>query len=107
MLATRSAGNLPEYLRQIPDPRGRQGRRHNLESMLATTVCAFLQGATGPAWKSGLPSDTRDIPPGAWTTEAEYAITSAPRSLAGAVQLLGWWRDHWGIENRSHYVRDV
>jgi hypothetical protein len=41
------------------------------------------------------------------TTEVEYAITSAPRSLAGAAQLLGWWRDHWGIENRSHYVRDV
>jgi hypothetical protein len=44
---------------------------------------------------------------GQWTTEVEYAITSAPRSLAGATQLLGWWRDHWGIENRSHYVRDV
>ena len=41
------------------------------------------------------------------TTEVEYAIASAPRSLAGAAQLLGWWRDHWGIENRSHYVRDV
>ena len=44
---------------------------------------------------------------GQWTTEIEYAITSAPRSLAGAAQLLAWWRDHWGIENRSHYVRDV
>jgi hypothetical protein len=21
--------------------------------------------------------------------------------------MLRWWRDHWGIENRSHYVRDV
>jgi len=39
--------------------------------------------------------------------EIEYAITSAPRTLAGALELLTWWRDHWGIENRSHYVRDV
>jgi hypothetical protein len=23
------------------------------------------------------------------------------------MMLLTWWRDHWGIENRSHYVRDV
>jgi len=30
-----------------------------------------------------------------------------PRSQAGAARLLRWWRQHWGIENRSHYVRDV
>jgi hypothetical protein len=41
------AGSLLEYLRQIPDPRGRQGRRHDFLAMLATTVCAFLQGARG------------------------------------------------------------
>jgi hypothetical protein len=39
--------------------------------------------------------------------EIEYAVTSAPRSLASAANLLVWWRGHWGIENRSHYVRDV
>lgn len=39
--------------------------------------------------------------------EIEYAITSVPRSRANATQLLKWWREHWGIENRSHYVRDV
>lgn len=26
---------------------------------------------------------------------------------ASAAALLQWWRGHWGIENRSHYVRDV
>lgn len=44
---------------------------------------------------------------GEQTVEVEYAITSVPRSLASAAQLLAWWRGHWGIENRSHYVRDV
>ena len=30
-----------------------------------------------------------------------------PRNQADAAQLLVWWRGHWSIENRSHYVRDV
>jgi predicted transposase YbfD/YdcC len=44
---------------------------------------------------------------GKWTTEVDYAITSVSRSRAGAAELLRYWRGHWGIENRSHYVRDV
>jgi len=39
------AGNLLAYLAQIPDPRGRQGRRHVFAAMLAAIVCAMLQGA--------------------------------------------------------------
>jgi predicted transposase YbfD/YdcC len=38
--------------------------------------------------------------------EIAYAITSVPRSQADAAALLAWNRGHWGIENRSHYVRD-
>jgi hypothetical protein len=43
------AGSLLAYLAQIPDPRGRQGRRHVFTAMLATVVCATLQGARGYA----------------------------------------------------------
>ncbi len=39
--------------------------------------------------------------------EVQYAVTSVPRGQADAAQLLAWWREHWGIENRLHYVRDV
>jgi predicted transposase YbfD/YdcC len=39
--------------------------------------------------------------------EVAFAITSVPRSLADAATLLACNRGHWGIENRSHYVRDV
>jgi predicted transposase YbfD/YdcC len=39
--------------------------------------------------------------------EVAYAITSAPRDQADAARLLACNRGHWGIENRSHYVRDV
>lgn len=41
------AGNLFELLAQIPDPRGRRGRRHPLAAMLTTIVCAILTGAHG------------------------------------------------------------
>jgi len=41
------------------------------------------------------------------TREVEHAITSAGPEWADAETLLGWWRGHWGIENRVHWVRDV
>lgn len=44
---------------------------------------------------------------GTVSREVAYAITSVPKEEADAATLLGWWRGHWGIENRSHYVRDV
>lgn len=36
-----------------------------------------------------------------------YALTSLPALAAPACQLEQWWRGHWTIENRVHYVRDV
>lgn len=39
--------------------------------------------------------------------EVTYALTSLPASQAGVAQLEAWWRGHWTIENRVHYVRDV
>jgi hypothetical protein len=44
---------------------------------------------------------------GVQTREVAYAITSVGPEWAGAAELLGWWRGHWGIENRLHWVRDV
>lgn len=39
--------------------------------------------------------------------EVVYAITSLPREQATPRQLARLLRDHWHIENRLHYVRDV
>ena len=36
-----------------------------------------------------------------------YAVTSLPRARAGPEELLALVREHWGIENRLHYRRDV
>lgn len=43
---------------------------------------------------------------GKTTREVAYAITSVSRDRADAARLLKWWRNHWGIENKEHWVRD-
>jgi len=39
--------------------------------------------------------------------EEAYAITSLDERRASAEQLVRLWREHWHIENKLHYVRDV
>ena len=55
------AGSLLTYLSQVPDPRGRQGRRYSLSAMLTTVVCSLLCGARGyegvVEWLHDLPVD--------------------------------------------------
>lgn len=41
------------------------------------------------------------------TTAIAYAITSLTPQAASPAQLATFWRGHWGIENRLHWVRDV
>ncbi|MCA9125300.1 MAG: transposase family protein [Planctomycetaceae bacterium] len=41
------AGSLLVFLQRIPDPRGRQGRRHCLEAMLASIVSVLACGMRG------------------------------------------------------------
>ncbi len=36
-----------------------------------------------------------------------WAVTSLPRARAGPEELLALVREHWGVENRLHYRRDV
>jgi hypothetical protein len=39
--------------------------------------------------------------------EVTYAITSVPAAQADARALADGLRGHWGIENKTHWVRDV
>jgi predicted transposase YbfD/YdcC len=41
------------------------------------------------------------------SVEVTYGITSLTEGQADAARLLELVRDHWHIENRLHYVRDV
>lgn len=49
---------------------------------------------------------TREIK-GAISCETVYVITSLDRDHASPAALLTLARDHWGIENRLHWKRDV
>ena len=44
---------------------------------------------------------------GVETRTVSYAVTSLATDRMTAPQLLQLWRNHWGIENSSFYVRDV
>jgi Transposase DDE domain len=44
---------------------------------------------------------------GAVREETAYGITSLARERASARRLARYLRQHWRIENRSHWVRDV
>ncbi len=44
---------------------------------------------------------------GQTTTETAFGITSLKRQQADAARLLKLVRQHWGIENRLFYVRDM
>ena len=39
--------------------------------------------------------------------EQRYGITSLSAHEVGAAMLLSLVREHWGIENRLHYIRDT
>jgi predicted transposase YbfD/YdcC len=49
----------------------------------------------------------QDIKSGKVHQETAFLITSLSPIEASAERLMGLARGHWGIENKSHYVRDV
>lgn len=50
---------------------------------------------------------TTDKYTGRTTSETAYAITSLAPERTTPAQLLVAWREHWHIENKLHWVRDV
>jgi hypothetical protein len=57
------AVGLLQILQQIPDPRGRKGRRHPLSAMLAAIICSLLSGIRS---LDGIADWTRFQPPALW-----------------------------------------
>lgn len=56
-------GSLLTYLSQVPDPRGRKGRRHSISAMLTAVVCGLLCGARG---YTGITEWLHDLPVDVW-----------------------------------------
>lgn len=74
------------------------------------TVSPELTGVTDwPGLAQVLRMERRviDLPTGEVREETAYAITSLVPARATPAQLLTLWRQHWHIENKVHYVRDV
>jgi predicted transposase YbfD/YdcC len=74
------------------------------------TAAPELAGVTGwPGLAQVLRMERRviDLHTGEIRNETAYALTSLPPERATAQQLLRLWRQHWHIENKVHYVRDV
>lgn len=51
--------------------------------------------------------DVVELKSGKHRHETVFAVTSLTPAQADAHRLLCLNRGHWGVENRSHYVRDV
>jgi predicted transposase YbfD/YdcC len=51
--------------------------------------------------------DVRDLKSGKTSHQVVYGITSLPITAASPKRLLTLHRNHWAIENKLHYTRDV
>ncbi len=108
------SGRFPPSAEWSPPPDLRQTetieKGHGRIETRRLEVTATLAGHLSPCWK-GLAQVCRitreRIVRGKSSTETVYAITSLSADKAGAARLLELSREHWGIENKLHYVRDV
>ncbi|MGC1459169.1 MAG: ISAs1 family transposase [Steroidobacteraceae bacterium] len=95
-----------------PDLRGTETieKGHGRIETRRLEVTATLAKHLKPSW-SGLAQVCRitreRIVHGKASIETVYAITSLTADQAGPERLLALSREHWGIENKLHYVRDV
>ena len=100
----------------VVEPKARHGRRE--ERMLWALADPALNARAGEAGTHQAPWPhlaqvcrirRRRVDPrtGEIEDKVSYAITSLPPARADAARLLALLRDHWGIENNLHHVRDV
>lgn len=78
-----------------------------IETRTLTRSTALRDYADWPELAQGFKLVRQRTLRGKTTTETVYGITSLPPDQADADVLLHLTRQHWGIENRVFYVRDV
>jgi predicted transposase YbfD/YdcC len=86
------------------------GKAHGRIETRTLQATSSLAAYLGPAWP-GLAQvcriTRRRVVRGQESVQTVYAITSLTADQADAARLLALSRNHWSIENRLHYVRDV
>lgn len=103
--------------KDIPAGHSSSGRGHGriekrtLKAVTVTEQAGGL-GFPGAAQAIQVVRKTRRINPkpgkkNRWRTETIYAIVTLPAEQATAAELATWIRQHWHIEDRLHWVRDV
>src|SRR5262249_24242617 len=93
---------LPEQLASSTD-KGHGGIEHR--TLRTTTILTLHQ--KGPGRKQGFELTGERRIKGKKKGEVVFWDTSLNVEEANAKRLLGLTREHWGIENKLHYVRDV
>jgi predicted transposase YbfD/YdcC len=84
---------------------GKGHGRLEVRTLRLTSILTKRQDWKG--LKQGFESTRQRTIKGETTVEVVYGITSLSRERADAENLLELTRTHWGIENGSHYRRDV
>lgn len=78
-----------------------------LEKRTVRTTSILTLAQKWPGLAQGLEITRERTVKGKTTVEVEYAMTSLQPAQADANRLAELVRQHWEIENRLHYVRDV
>jgi predicted transposase YbfD/YdcC len=78
-----------------------------LERRTLRTTTILTLGDKWPGLAQAVEITRERTEKGKKTVEVVYGITSLKPEKADAKRLLGLVREHWAIENKSHYVRDV
>ncbi|WP_190814853.1 ISAs1 family transposase [Saccharopolyspora pogona] len=111
-------GNQPTLLTQIASvlPPAAPGTAHHAETDRSTGKIVRRQIWVAPANDVDFPGaaqvfrirrDTFDHAGNHLTKEVVHGITSLTAEQAGADLIARFVRQHWGIENKIHWVRDV
>lgn len=86
------------------------GKAHGRLEVRQMRVSSELSSYLAPTWpgvQQVFQLERRIVRQGVQSTEWVYGMTSLPVSLLSPLALLQAVREHWHIENRSHWRRDV
>lgn len=83
------------------------GGRIERRTLWASTELTGFVNWPGMAQAVCVERHVTDKATGETHTQMAYAITSLDPTAATPAQLLTLWREHWHIENKLHWVRDV